>query len=104
MQGEEENKKAVIRAKAVKATGGKRTVFIYNTGKAKARNLTVAMEKEEQVAATRPDLPVTYPELLPEASREILLLLTEGDDELTLNYTWDDDFGTNNKETQTIDL
>lgn len=100
---EEENKKAVIRAKAVKS-GGRCTVFICNMGNAKAKNLTVAMDNEEQVSATRPDLPVTYHELLPDASREILLLLTEGDDELTLNYTWDDDFGTNNKENQTIDL
>ena len=104
VQGEEEKKKAVIRARAVKTNRGERTVVIYNTGKAMARNLTVAMEKEDQVFATNPDLPITYSELLPDAFREIKLFLAEGDDVLTLNYTWDDDFGVNNKESQTIDL
>lgn len=103
-QDEEENKKAVIRARAVKTTGGKRTVYIYNTGKAKARNVIVAMDKVDQVFSTRPDLPVTYTELLPDAPREIILFLTEGDDVMTLNYIWDDDFKMNNKESQTIDL
>lgn len=103
-QSEEDNKKAVIRARSVKYTGGKRTLYIYNTGKAKARNLKVDMIEDEQVIASRPDLPQIYEELLPNASREILLLLTEGDDEITLTFEWEDDFGKNNKESQTIDL
>lgn len=103
-QGEEENKKAVIRAKAQKIKGGQRTLYICNTGKSKARNVTVAMEKVDQVFATRPDMPVTYPELLPDAPRGIILYLSEGDDILTLNYSWDDDLGTDHKESQTIDL
>lgn len=103
-QSEEENKKAVIRAKSVKYTGGKRTLYIYNTGKSKARNLKVDMLDNEQVVASRPDLPQTYEELLPDASREILLLLTEGDDEITLTFEWEDDFSKDNKERQTIDL
>ena len=103
-QGEEEKKKAVIRAKAIKIKGGQRTLYVYNTGNAKARNVIVAMIKDDQVFATRPEMPVTYSELLPDAHREIILHLTEGDDVLTLNFTWDDDFNTNNNETQTIDL
>ena len=103
-QGEEENKKAIIRAKAIIIKGGQRTLYICNTGKAKARNVIVAMDKDDQVFATRPELPVTYAELLPDAPRAIILHLTEGDDVLTLNYTWDDDFKMNNQETQTIDL
>lgn len=103
-QGEEENKKAVIRAKAIKVKGGLRTLYICNTGKAKARNVIVAMDMDNQVFATRPKLPVTYSELLPDAPREIILHLTEGDDVLTLNYTWEDDFKMDNKDTQTIDL
>ena len=103
-QSEEDNKKAVIRARSVKYTGGKRTLYIYNTGKAKARNLKVDMIEDEQVIASRPDLSQIYEELLPNASREILLLLTEGDDEITLTFEWEDDFGKNNKESQTIDL
>ena len=103
-QSEEENKKAIIRAKSVKYTGGKRTLYIYNTGKVKASNLKVDMIEDEQVIASKPNLPQTYEELLPDASREILLLLTEGDDEITLTFEWEDDFSKNNKESQTIDL
>lgn len=103
-RSEEESKKAVIRAKSVKYTNGRRTLFIYNTGTSKARNLKVDMLDNDQVIASRPDLPQTYEELLPNASREILLLLTDGDDEITLIYEWDDDFRKENKESQTIDL
>ena len=103
-QSEEENKKAIIRAKSVKYSGGKRTLYIYNTGKAKASNLKVDMIEDEQVIASKPNLPQTYEELLPDASREILLLLTEGDDEIKLTFEWEDDFSKNNKESQTIDL
>lgn len=103
-QSEEKNKKAVIRAKSVKYTGGKRTLHISNIGMARARNLTVDMIDNEQVIASRPDLPQTYKELLPDASREIILLLTEGADEITLTFEWEDDFGKENKENQTIDL
>lgn len=104
LQGEEENKKAIIRAKSVKYTSGKRTLCIFNIGKAKARNLKVDMHDDEQVVASRPELPQTYEELLPDASREILLLLSEGDDEITLTFEWEDDFRSDNKESQTIDL
>lgn len=103
-QNEEENKKAIIRAKSVKYNGGNRTLYIYNTGKAKARNLKVEMPNDNQVYASRPDFPLNYDELLPEASREVLLFLAEGDDELTLTFEWEDDYCKDNKEQQTIDL
>ena len=103
-QNEEENKKAIIRAKAVKYNSGNRTLYIYNTGKAKARNLKVEMPNGDQVYASRPDFPLNYEELLPDASREVILLLSEGDDELTLTFEWEDDYSKDNKEQQTIDL
>ena len=103
-QSEEENKKAIIRAKAVKYKSGNRTLYINNEGKAKARNLKVEMPDSEQVYASRPDFPLSYVELLPGASREVTLLLSEGDDELTLVYEWDDDYSKDNRESQTIDL
>ena len=103
-QSEEDNKKAIIRAKAVKYKSGNRTLYICNEGKSKARNLKVEMPDAEQVYASRPDFPLNYDELLPGAYREVTLLLSEGDDELTLNYEWEDDFCKDNKESQTIDL
>lgn len=103
-QSEEDNKKAILRAKAVKYKSGNRTLYIYNEGKAKARNIKVEMPDAEQVYASRPDFPLNYDELLPGAYREVTLLLSEGDEELTLNYKWDDDFCKDNKERQTINL
>jgi hypothetical protein len=103
-QSEEESKKAVIRAKSVKTTGGKRTLYIYNAGKAKAQKVTVEMPNEKQVYASNPQFPLSYDCLLPEAYREVTLLLCEGNDDLTLNYTWNDDYQKGNKESQTIDL
>lgn len=103
-QIEEENKKAVIRAKAVKLSGGKRALYIYNAGKAKARNVTVKLPKQDQVYSSNTEFPLKYAELLPDAPREIVLFLCEGNDELTLNYIWDDDYHTDNCESQTIDL
>lgn len=103
-QNEENDKKAVLRAQIIYEPGGKRKLFIWNKGKSKAHNITVTLPNPEQVYASNPDFPVVYSELLPDAHREILLLLAEGDDELTLNYVWDDDFKSGNEETQTIDL
>lgn len=103
-QIEEENKKADIRAKAVKYKSGNRMLYISNEGRAKAKNLKVEIPDAEQVYASRPDFPLIYEELLPGASREVLLLLSEGDDELTLSYEWEDDFKRDNRESQTIDL
>ena len=51
-----------------------------------------------------PDFPLNYDELLPGANREVILLLSEGDDELPLVYEWEDDYSTVNKEKRTIDL
>ena len=103
-QAENDNKKAILRAKAINIKVGRCIVYIINTGKAKARNVMVSLGKEDQVFATSPQMPITYDELLPNASREIQLFLSEGDDEITLNYSWDDDFSSDNKESQTIDL
>ena len=103
-QSEDEGKKAIIRAKSVMVIGGKRTLYIYNTGKAKARNVIIEMPNSDEIYASSTDFPLSYKELLPDAYREVTLLLSEGDDELTLNYKWEDDYSKENKETQTIDL
>src|SRR5574344_1630052 len=89
-QSEEDNKKAILRAKAGKYKRGNRMLYIYNEGRAKARNIKVEMPDAEQVCASRPDFPLNYDALLPGAYREVTLLLSEGDEELTLNYKWDD--------------
>lgn len=103
-QSEDENKKAVIRAKVDKPAGGRRTLYICNIGKAKAKNLIVDVPNPNDVYAANPEFPQTFAELLPNAHREFTLFLTEGNDELTLSYTWEDDYNKENKEDQTIDM
>jgi len=103
-QEEEKSKRAVIRAKAVKVVSGQRKLYIGNVGNAVARNLRVDMLDNAQVIATRPNMPMTYAEVLPNATREITLMLTSGNDELTLSYEWEDEYSRENKESQTIDL
>ena len=85
MQEEKESKCAVIRTKAIKPKAGQRVLVVSNFGKAMAKHLKIEMLDNEQVIATRPEMPVTYAELLPGASREIILMLSSGDDELTGN-------------------
>ncbi len=103
-QSEAENKKAVIRARVVKPSSGNRTLYIYNTGKVKARNLTVDLPNHDEILVSTPEFPKTFEELLPDAYREFHLILLQGGEELTITYTWDDDFSKDNKESQTIDL
>ena len=64
-QNEDDNKKAIIRAKAVKFKSGNRTLYINNIGKAKARNLKVEMPNTDEVYASNPEFPLHYDELLP---------------------------------------
>ena len=103
-QSEDENKKAVIRAKVDKPAGGRRTLYICNIGKAKARNLIVDVPNPDDVYAANPRFPQTFAELLPNAHREFTLFLVEGNHELTLSYAWEDDYSKENKENQTINL
>lgn len=103
-QSEAENKKAVIRARVVKPSSGNRTLYICNTGKVKARNLTVDLPNHDEILVSNPEFPKTFKELLPDASREFHLILLQGDEELTITYAWEDDFSKDNKESQTIDL
>lgn len=103
-QSEKDSKKAVIRAKAVKYTRGKRTLYICNIGKTEAKNLKVDLPNPDEVYSSNPKFPLLYERLLPEASREVQLFLTEGNDELDLIYEWEDDYSVKNRESQTIDL
>ena len=103
-QKQKQKQKAVIRAKAVKHTGGKRTLYIYKLGKAKAQNIIVELPDEKQVYASTSFFPLSYYSLLLDADREVTLFLSEGNDKLTMNYTWGDDYQQGNKESQTIDL
>ena len=103
-QEEEDRKKAVIRANIVSRGGGSRILHITNQGKSKATNIHVDMPNPKQVYDIRPNIPCEIDQLLPGTNREFRLFLCEGDDVLTLNFSWQDDYSNENKESQTIDL
>lgn len=103
-QEEEDSKKAVIRANILSRGGGSRILHITNQGKSKATNIHVDMPNSKQVYAIRPNIPCDIDQLLPGTHRVFRLFLCEGDDVLTLNFSWQDDFSNENKESQTIDL
>lgn len=97
-------KKAVIRAYSVKERSGQRSLHIKNEGDLTVTNLQVDIPNKKEFWASRPNLPKTYEELLPGASRVIILALVEGQNEATIHFTWDDDYHKNNDFRQTIDL
>lgn len=103
-QEEEDRKKAVIRATINSRGGGSRILHITNQGKSKATNIHVDMPDPKQVYDVNPSIPCDIDQLLPGTHREFRLFLCEGDDVLTLNFSWQDDFSNENKESQTIDL
>ncbi len=100
---DEENKRAIVRAEIIKTGNGKRTLRIHNIGKAKATNLIIEMPNPNELNYSN-SLPQLYKELLPNAYRDVILFLCEGEDELTLRYTWTDEYDEINTETQVIDL
>ena len=100
----EVNKKAVIRAYPVKNMRGQRDIYIKNEGKATATNLRIDIPKRDEYWASQTPLPVTYEELLPGAYRKITLTLIEGQNVVTIHFSWDDEYQNENKQHQTIDL
>lgn len=102
--GEDELKQAVVRAEIGSRNKGNRTVYIANYGKAKASNLRIELINEDEIYASNPELPWDIKELLPRAHRDILLLLSEGNDEATFKFSWDDEYKKGNTEQQTISL
>lgn len=84
-------RRQIIRARCIDYGKGKRQLLIMNIGKCKACNLTVELPNEDEIYASNPSFPVEYKELLPQASREIVLALVSGNDEANLVYHWDDE-------------
>lgn len=100
----EESKKASIRGNIIKGDRGKRTLKVYNCGKAAARNIRVEGLDIESLAVMRNDL-FPYELMNPQDYTELIICIVKGSPStIKLKYIWDDDFGQNNEFEQVLTL
>lgn len=100
----EESKKASIRGNIIKGDRGKRTLKVYNCGKATARNIRVEGLKCDGVIIMQDNL-FPYELMTSLDYTEITMCLLMGyPTTIKLKYIWDDDFGQNNEFEQVLTL
>lgn len=100
----EESKKASIRGNIIKGDRGKRTLKVYNCGKAAARNIRVEGLDIESLAVIRNGL-FPYELMNPQDYTELIICIVKGSPStIKLKYIWDDDFGRNNEFEQVLTL
>lgn len=100
----EESKKASIRGNIIKGDRGKRTLKVYNCGKAAARNIRVEGLDIESLAVMRNGL-FPYELMNPQDYTELIICIVKGSPStIKLKYIWDDDFGRNNEFEQVLTL
>ncbi|MBQ4279448.1 MAG: hypothetical protein IJC16_05805 [Rikenellaceae bacterium] len=101
---EVEFKKAQIRGNIVKGEKGRRTLKVFNAGKASATNIRLEfLCNTDGLFGSKNPFP--YELLNPQDSTEAIFHLTVGcPDTLKVKYTWDDEFQKNNEFTQVLTL
>lgn len=100
----EESKKASIRGNIIKGDKGKRTLKVYNCGKATARDIRVEGLDIGSLAVMRNDL-FPYELMNPQDYTEVVIWVVKGSPStIKLKYVWDDDFGQNNEFEQVLTL
>lgn len=100
----EEIKKASIRGNIIKDDRGKRTLKVYNCGKATARDIRVEGLDIGSLAVMRNDL-FPYELMNPQDYTEVVIWVVKGSPStIKLKYVWDDDFGQNNEFEQVLTL
>ena len=100
----EESKKASIRGNIIKGDKGKRTLKVYNCGKATARDIRVEGLDIGSLAVMRNDL-FPYELMNPQDYTEVVIWVVKGSPStIKLKYVWDDDFGQNNEFEQILTL
>ncbi len=101
-QEEEERKKAIIQAYAIKNETGTRTIEVYNRGKAIARNFKLDVREASGVYIQ--NIPKNT-QLRPQNSVKIIChLTTTRPDEIIITCNWDDDFKENNYDEISVPL
>ena len=100
----EESKKASIRGNIIKGDKGKRTLKVYNCGKATARDIRVEGLDIGSLVVMRNDL-FPYELMNPQDYTEVVIWVVKGSPStIKLKYVWDDDFGQNNEFEQVLTL
>lgn len=100
----EESKKASIRGNIIKGDRGKRTLKVYNCGKAAARNIRVEGLKCDGIIIMQENL-FPYELMTSLDYTELTMCLLMGyPATIKLKYIWDDDFGLNNEFEQVLTL
>jgi hypothetical protein len=100
----EESKKASIRGNIIKGDKGKRTLKVYNCGKATARDIRVEGLDMGSFVVMRNDL-FPYELMNPQDYTEVFIWVVKGSPStIKLKYIWNDDFGQNNEFEQVLTL
>lgn len=99
-----ENKKAAIRGNIVKGLKGGRTLKVYNSGRATARNIRVEGLDVNGIFYMRRDI-FPYELMNPQDYTELTMHLTYGcPSTIKLKYIWDDEYGDNNEFEQVLTI
>lgn len=99
-----ENKKAAIRGNIVKGLKSGRTLKVYNSGRATARNIRVEGLDVNGIFYMRRDI-FPYELMNPQDYTELTMHLTCGcPSTIELKYIWDDEFGDNNEFEQVLTI
>lgn len=99
-----ESKKAAIRGNIVKGLKGKRTLKVYNSGRAIARNIRIEGLDVEGLFH-RADEVFPYELMNPQDYTEVnIMLFNNCAPTIKLKYIWDDESGKNNEFEQVLTL
>ena len=99
-----ERKKAAIRGNIVKGLKSGRTLKVYNSGRATARNIRVEGLDVNGIFYMRRDI-FPYELMNPQDYTELTMHLTCGcPSTIKLKYIWDDEFGDNNEFEQVLTI
>lgn len=99
-----ENKKAAIRGNIVKGLKGGRTLKIYNSGRAAARNIRVEGLDVNGLIHRAAEL-FPYELMNPQDYTEVTIHLVIGcPSTIKLKYVWDDEYGDNNNFEQVLTI
>jgi len=100
---EREAKKAIIRANMIKGERGKRTIKVYNKGKATARNVRFFVEGAEGDDLFIGNNPFPMSFMNEHDAVDLVIHLHSGSpDQVIIRLEWEDDFFINNEHSQII--
>lgn len=99
-----ESKKATIRGNIIQGFNGKRTLKVYNSGRAAARNVRVE-GLDANGLIHRADELFPYELMNPQDYTEVTIHLVVGcPSTIKLKYIWDDEYGDNNNFEQVLTI